>query len=287
MQIDPTIDVDNQIRRALLDQSHFLKNWSKTKINGELVVLGHKQDLLAVQFEPKEHRIIRYFDLRNTQFTAAHSTYLEKRESLSDWIVDALLDWQKGWDNAITTIQNDPRSAITFSSHTTLGGQHLTWVDVDFTPPIDWPEDKRFIRVSLSDRWRISSDLQSTPPILPQFLEPEDLEIIRQSEESQWGVLHELLSEQAFYALHSETEIVAWYNQRPYHIILDKEGGDLHIVQIDDWSGENRGFGVNIWPNSVLEDLANKTVYGQPREALRPYSDSLKSQIKIRLEETR
>ena len=283
MQLDPTIDIDSQIRKALPDQSHILKNWSQKKIIGELVVFGHQDSLIAVQFEPKEHRIIRYFDLRNTTFTKTHESFLHKREDLSNWILDALKDWQDGWEQAISTIQNDPKAAISFATHYTLGGQHLAWVDVDFEPPFDWPKEKRFVRVSLSDRWRISSHLQSTPPAQTEYLKPEDIDYIRNSEQAQWEILQELLNGQQLYALHSDTEIVAWHNQKPYHIILDTNSDSPQIVQIDDWSGVNRGFGINIWPNSVLEDLANKSVYGEPRVALRPYSETLKSQIAAHL----
>ena len=268
MQLDPNIDVDSQIRKALLEQSHILKILSPTELIGDLVIFGHNKKLIAVRIWPKTRRIIRFFDLKHTQFTIKHTTFLEKRETLSDWIVDAIVDWQDGWDNAISTIQNDPRAAISFSTQTTLGGLYLSWVDVDFEPPYDWPKDKRFLRVSLSDRWRISSELQSTPPILPHFMKDEDLENIRKSEQVQKEILDELLEEKSVYLL-GERECVAWHNQRPYHITFAGPYGFTSLIErIEDWSGENRGFGVNIWPNSVLEDLANQTVYGSPRAAV-------------------
>ena len=283
MQLDPNIDVDSQIRKALLEQSHILKMLSPTELIGDLVIFGHNQNLIAVRIKPKARRIIRFFDLKHTQFTVKHTTFLEKREMLSDWVVDAIVDWQDGWDNAISTIQNDPRAAISFSTHTTLGGLHLSWVDVDFEPPYDWPKDKRFLRISLSDRWRISSELQSTPPILPQFMKDEDLKLIRESEQVQKEILDELLEEKSVYFL-GKCECVAWHNQRPYHITFHAADGQTsRIEQIEDWSGENRGFGVNIWPNSVLEDLANQTVHGSPRASVSSYDADVKAQLEAHL----
>ena len=279
MLLDPTQDTDSQIRKALLDQSHILKNWSKTKIIGEIVVFAYQDKLIGVQFNPDEQRIIRYFPIQNTTFSQSHHAFVRPHDELPDWIVDALKEWQDGWNNAITSIQNDLKAAISFSTHYTLGGQFLAWVDVDFEPPFDWPKDKRFMRVSLSNRWRISPDLQSTPPTQSRYLDADDVEAIRSSEAEQWEILQELLSGEQLYALHSETEIVAWHNRRPYHIILDTEASQLNIIQMDDWSGESRGFGINLWPSSVLEDLANKAVYGDPRAALRPYTDKLKLQM--------
>ena len=270
---------DTQIRKALLEQSHFLRAWKEWTNDGEVVIIGYNDKIIGVQFDPQRNEIIRYFDIPNITFEEEHLTYLTPQNDLPKWLIISLDKMKGGWNKVIDTIQNDKSSAVQFESHLTLSGNNLPWVDVNFDPPADWPKEQIYMRVRLSNRWRISSQLQKSQPPQTTRLTQEIQEAVRTSEAKQWAVLQDLFAGGYAYALHSENEWLFWHEEIPYHVVVQEKNQKTEITGLEDWSGTSRGFGTNPWPSSLLEDLANNGVNGDERKALHSLSPELMTRL--------
>jgi hypothetical protein len=276
---------DTQIRTALLEQSHFLRAWKEWTNDGEVVIIGHNDKIIGVQFNPGRNEIIRYFDIPNITFEEKHVAYLTPQNELPKWLINSLEKMKEGWDKVIVTIKNDKGSAVQFESHLTLSGNNLPWVDVNFDPPADWPKEQNYMRVRLSNRWRISSQLQNSQPPRTTKLTHEVQEAVRASEAKQWAVLQDLFRGDYAYALHSENEWLVWFEEIPYHVVVQTNDDRTEITTLEDWSGTSRGFGINPWPSSLLEDLANNGVNGEERKALHPLPPRLKTQLSEKIKD--
>ena len=273
-------NIDEQVRRQLKSESHFLMAWKKWNICGEVIVIGFKDTLYGLQFDRQNHEIIRYFRAPKMTFTPLQFKHLTAIETLEKWILDQFKKWITGWHRSISELGNDPGMCILLDEdHLCYKGRFLPWLDVFFhpgdlgvssaTPEIIYDS----IKVRLSRRRNISPKVEEHPPI-PAIKPPASLtKFVRNIETLTWEILTELKAGAVGYELFSSDVLIIWLDERPYRIKFTENDGQVTIIDAEDWSGANRGFEPNPWPNSVLEHLANQIKTNHPRAAIRTLSD--------------
>lgn len=282
-------NIDEQVRRQLNSESHFLMAWKKWNIVGEVIVIGFKDTLYGLQFDRQNQEIIRYFQAPKMTFTPLHFKHLSPIETLEKWILDQFKKRVTGWKHSISELENDSEMSILLKEdHLCYTGRYLPWVDAFFYPEDITVTDSSAvvgydsIQVRLSRRRKISSQVEELPPI-PAIKPPASLtEYVRNIETLTWSILTELKSGTVGYELFTSDVLIIWLSELPYRIQFTEKDNQVTIIDAEDWSGANRGFEPNPWPNSILEHLANQIKINQPRGSIRPLSDALLTALQSR-----